>query len=327
MGRESNRQRRAAHEQTARARAARMRLEQQRAERRRRLLTITGAVIAVLAVVAVIIVVGINGKHKNERRTTADAKVLSDMQNVSDQTLSAVGMSGARAAIAQGFAQPEKVGDPPLSTDKPDVLFIGGLFCPYCAAERWALITALDKFGSFSNVGQIKSSEDDISTFSFVGSSYTSQYLTFDGVEASDQNRANLQKPTDAQVAVWKKYTADVNPSGGLSYPFMDFNGKLVLTGPTYDPQVIIGKDWTEIASTLDDPKSPVAVAIDSSVNQLTAAICTATGNQPASVCTPAIRKDARKFPAFSAQSNGIGSTVTTTPSTSPSTSPSITTS
>ena len=39
----------------------------------------------------------------------------------------------------------------------------------------------------------------------------------------------------------------------------------------------------------LKDASSPVAQAIDGTAHRITAAICTMTGNQPASVCTPSV--------------------------------------
>jgi hypothetical protein len=39
----------------------------------------------------------------------------------------------------------------------------------------------------------------------------------------------------------------------------------------------------------LKDASSPVAQAIDGTANYITAAICTMSGNEPASVCTPSV--------------------------------------
>ena len=35
------------------------------------------------------------------------------------------------------------------SGGKPEMLYIGAEYCPYCAAERWAMIVALSRFGTF----------------------------------------------------------------------------------------------------------------------------------------------------------------------------------
>jgi hypothetical protein len=70
---------------------------------------------------------------------------------------------------------------------KPLVVYVGAEYCPYCAAERWAAVIALSRFGTFSGLGQTHSSSTDVypntATLSFHGASYTSQYLQFQGVE------------------------------------------------------------------------------------------------------------------------------------------------
>jgi hypothetical protein len=57
-----------------------------------------------------------------------------------------------------------------------------------------------------------------------------------------------------------------------------------------YDPQVLAGRTWSQIAAALRDPSSPVAQDADGAANYLTAGICKITNNTPASVCaSPAI--------------------------------------
>ena len=64
---------------------------------------------------------------------------------------------------------------------------MGAEYCPYCAAERWAMAVALSRFGTFSNLRLIHSSSADIypntPTLSFYKSSYTSKYVQFTPVE------------------------------------------------------------------------------------------------------------------------------------------------
>ena len=63
------------------------------------------------------------------------------------------------------------------------------------------------------------------------------------------------------------------------------------MEGHLYDPTVLQGKSWSQIAAAMHDPTSPVAQGVLGSANYITAAICKMTNNQPANVCTsPAIR-------------------------------------
>ena len=55
---------------------------------------------------------------------------------------------------------------------KPGIFFLGGEFCPYCAAQRWVIITALSRFGTFADIDNMQSSARTSSptrqTFTFV---------------------------------------------------------------------------------------------------------------------------------------------------------------
>jgi hypothetical protein len=164
------------------------------------------------------------------------------------------------------------------------MLYIGAEWCPYCAAERWAMAVALSRFGTFSPLKGIHSSSSDVypstATLTFYRSTYTSNYLVFTPVEKQDVNKNLLQPPTAAQQALWSKYLPP-----GDAYPFIDI-GNRFLAGATYDPGVLAGLSWSQIAAALHDPSSPVAQGAVGSANLFTAAICKITGNKPASVCT-----------------------------------------
>ena len=53
---------------------------------------------------------------------------------------------------------------------------------------------------------------------------------------------------------------------------------------------MLSGLTWAQIAADLHDPSSPVAKSVLGAANFATAAICSLTGNQPASACTSAVR-------------------------------------
>ena len=60
--------------------------------------------------------------------------------------------------------------------------------------------------------------------------------------------------------------------------------------GATYNPGVLAGLTWSQIANDLHNPYSPVAKAVLGAANYATAAICSLTGDQPASACTPVVK-------------------------------------
>ncbi|MGH3290263.1 MAG: DUF929 family protein, partial [Trebonia sp.] len=52
------------------------------------------------------------------------------------------------------------VSGPPLTRGgKPEVLYVGAEYCPYCAMENWPLIVALSRFGQFTGLTTSRSPE------------------------------------------------------------------------------------------------------------------------------------------------------------------------
>ncbi|MHB1867977.1 MAG: DUF929 family protein [Nitrososphaerales archaeon] len=219
--------------------------------------------------------------------------LLQNLTGVSSSTLSTIG-SG------QGVTKPTAISGTPLTNNgKPEVLYIGAEFCPYCAAERWAMIVALSKFGTFSNLSLMLSSATDIypdtSTFSFVNSSYASPYLSFVSVEYEDRNQKPLQTITSAESALQNQYD-----SGG-SIPFVDIGNSYSVVGSQFQPYALrVGDNpngltapynWTQIGSQIGNTSSVIAQSIDGSANSLISAICSITGGNPSSVCTQSYAK------------------------------------
>jgi len=286
-----------------RGKIAAQRAAERRAEQRRRILIASGSVIAVIAVVVAFIVIKANNKpsgtSSNGPTGSALASVVSKVTNVPASTLDQVG-----SGQFTGKIQPVSGGTPLTSGGKPEMLYMGAEYCPYCAAERWAMIVALSRFGTFSGLSTVHSSTTDtpsnISTFTFHGSSYTSKYLTFTPVEmqtnVADPSTGNypvLEKPTAAQQALITKYDAPPYVSSSAqagAIPFIYFGGKYVSIGASYDSTLLSGLKWDQIAADLSNPNSPVTKAIGGTANHITAAICKLTGNQPASACTSAVQ-------------------------------------
>jgi hypothetical protein len=165
----------------------------------------------------------------------------------------------------------------------PEVFYLGAEYCPYCAAERWPMIIALSRFGTFSGLKTTTSSSSDVypntPTFTFHGATYTSQYIDFVSVETTDRDRNPLESPTAAQQALVTQY----DTSGSI--PFVDFGNRYAFSGAMYLPDILSGMSWQAVADTLQQPASNQAKAILGSANLITAAVCKMTSDQPASVC------------------------------------------
>ncbi len=178
------------------------------------------------------------------------------------------------------------------SNGKPEVLFIGGEYCPYCAAERWAMVNAFSRFGTFTGLKTAHSSGSDVypntPTFTFVGSKYTSKYITFTPVEEfGAESNITLQTPTAAQQTLATTY----DPGGAI--PFIDLGNKYAEVGNLLplSPSMMTGKTWAQVAAAMSNPTSSLGKALVGNANYLTAATCVLTNNLPASACTPAIQK------------------------------------
>ena len=265
------------------------------AERRRKLMTAFVPVLVVVLVVAAFIVAKVligSGAKSGKKGTAAATQVMHDVSNVPTNTFNAVGAGDIKTV-------PKAINGAPLTADgKPRVLYIGAEYCPYCAAERWALAVALSRFGSLHNVGQTSSAPKpeaypDTNTLSFHGSSVASPYISFTPYETASNQVKNgsytrLDSLTTADEALFAKYDSPpyVSSDSKGSIPFVLIGGKYLISGASYDPGVLAGKSHEEIAAALKDPNSAISKAVVGTANVITAAICDTTGKKPANVCT-----------------------------------------
>jgi len=237
-------------------------------------------------VAAVAIVVGIFFflSHQQSTQTSnGAATALKTLTSIDSSTLASVGPGSANSSLhAVSGAAMLKGPD-----GKPEVFYVGGEYCPFCAAQRWGLINALSRFGTFKGVQPITSSEDSVPTFTFHGATYTSQYIDFVARETSGQSQTTpLDSLTSEQQQIFNKYDASPYTTDPGAIPFIDIANQHVSAGAYYDPTVLIGQSYQDIATQLKDPSSGIAKGALGTANYLTAAICLATNNQPANVCT-----------------------------------------
>lgn len=248
------------------------------------------APVAVLAAVAVLVAAFLVYRYYNTASAPAPlpadttSVVVSQITGVPASEFEAIGQGGATNLIKPVSGQ-LLTG----TTGKPEVLYIGAEYCPYCAAMRWSMAVALSRFGTLTPLHGIHSSSTDVNpntaTLTFYKSGYHSKYLSFTPVEVQTVSRAPLQSPTKAQNAVWAKYEPDPQTRG---YPFIAFSNKQVMKGPIYDAAVLQGKSWSQIAAALTDTTSPVSQGVLGAANYITGAICQMTNDQPANVCNSA---------------------------------------
>ncbi|HTR76643.1 MAG TPA: DUF929 family protein [Gemmatimonadaceae bacterium] len=235
--------------------------------------------------------------------TAVPTSVMVDLSAIPPAVWDSVGTTGA--------SRPVFVGTVDTAGGKPVFLYIGSLYCPYCAAARWPVIAALARFGSFTGLTYSASSSADVypstPTFSFHGGSYASPYLVLQSVELeSDVQLANghyapLETPSDAQQQLLQQYDAPPYvPSANMGgIPFILIGGRYMWGGSPYSPELLSNQTQAGIAATLPNASGSAARAILTSANEMTAAICAVDGNQPKDVCgSKAVREAIKGLPA-----------------------------
>jgi hypothetical protein len=272
-----------------------------------------GAVgLVVVIIVALVIVKAADGSNSTNASytpvTPAPASVVHDVTNIPESVYNTVGISSSTVPVSPPIVltnQKPLV----LNGKSPAMLYLGAEYCPYCAAERWAMTAALSRFGTWSGLKTTASSHTDVypqtHTFSYYGATLTSPYLTFSSIEQlsnipnGNGSYVPLQSPTKEEAAVISKFNDPQYITGAtagqVSYPFVDIGNVALISGASYSPGVLAGQTWSQIASGLSDPSNPATQAIVTTANYMTAAICASTKGAPATVCTsPGVKAAAK---------------------------------
>ncbi len=216
------------------------------------------------------------GQHPGQESADGSS-VVAKLSGVRPALLDQVGAGGTKSTL-------KAISGPPLtgSGGRPQILYIGAEYCPYCAAERWSLTVALSRFGRLQGVKLTRSGSTDVfpdtATLSFSQATYVSSYIDFVAVETADRQGQPLQSPSAQQQQL-------LTTHGGGSIPFLDFAGQRVQIGSGFPPDVLANRSQDEIASSMTAGDGPLAQTVLGHANVLTAAICGSTAGQPAEVC------------------------------------------
>lgn len=258
------------------------------ARRRRRVLVAGSASGLVVLIIAALVIVKLasGGGHSSapgaEPVVRAAPAVLARLGGIAPASL-------ARAAASTSVNRPQAVSNPTVTTGAPHVFYLGADYCPFCAAQRWALVTALSHFGTWTDLATTSSAADDVypntATFSFHGASFSSPYLTFAGVETATNRRtstgyAPLDTPTAEQAQIVQTY----DRAGSI--PFLDLGGRFIQSGSSFVPTVLAGMTVDEISAEAADSSTAAGRQIQAAAGVLVADLCQLTNQQPANVCS-----------------------------------------
>ena len=133
---------------------------------------------------------------------------------------------------------------------KLSVLFIGALFCPYCAVESWAIVNALEGNGTFTNLHHYTSAEGNVTGYNFINSTYVSNKIDFQGLELMDNTLPNpktLQTMNETQTKLFSKY------DNGGTIPFLCIGGKIFETGlgPSLPEELFTNQSFSTIQNQI----------------------------------------------------------------------------
>jgi Domain of unknown function (DUF929) len=209
-------------------------------------------------------------------------------------------IANAQAELGRGrVTSPEKLppAAPPLSSGgRPEIMFICAEYWSKCAAERWAVVTALSKFGTFTTLEGTTSSATGASpktpTFSFYGATYSSKYLALvtDELETNTDVGGGeyplLQPPTSQEMTTMKAWDRAPYTTTTLSLPFAYMGGKFLLTTAQYDASAISQTSFQAAASIMSSGTDPVSRHAEAAAGYLVADFCALTRGQPARVCS-----------------------------------------
>jgi Domain of unknown function (DUF929) len=178
---------------------------------------------------------------------------------------------------------------------KPAVVFVGLGSCPSCAIERWGLVVALSRFGTFSNLRLSESATTErplVSSLAFHGSAYQSPYISFEPVELF----SDVPAPGGGYQRLDRLTPAQRSLLGTLDRraltPFVDVANQFADVGATVAPATVAGLSWSALAGSAGRPRTLGGRAIAATAEVLTAEICRATGDAPTSVCGGAVVRD-----------------------------------
>ena len=256
-----------------------------------------GAVAIVVVVVLVVVILAVTGGKRNNGGanannfppvTTADPAVVQALATVPTSTIDAVGTGGNSVA---GEVFTVKKDQPPLKIDgKPGAIFVGGLFCPLCGADRWAMVQAFSRFRDVHGTpaddvlaGGQRSEHGDVRLHPhhvlepvrrlLAGRALRQRHLLPAG--ADDQRAAH--RPAGPFIRQVRH---------GRVGPLLQHREQGVRSVGHVRPGLLSGSTWSQVAAALSNPKNPITQAIIGSANYITAGICAVDGQQPANVCS-----------------------------------------
>jgi hypothetical protein len=162
------------------------------------------------------------------------------------------------------------------------VFFMGAEHDPFCAAERWAIVRALSKYGQWSGLKQTMSAARDESflnlpTYDLTEATYTSSHVEFVAREIKDREFKPLQKLLKTEDKILRKYNPEKN------IPFLLVGGRFMQLEAGFSPKIFIGHTFRQTETELKKIESEIRKTIDEEANIISALLC--VSGLPSELC------------------------------------------
>jgi Domain of unknown function (DUF929) len=248
-------------------------------------------VLTIVMIGAYVLIWFVNNGNPAFQPTSADQNMVQQVIGVDPSTWESIGTGGTSNPWTYTRGQPALFGP----NGHPEFFFVGYEWCPFCATESWAILNALSRFGTFSNLSQYRTYEGNIASIGFYQSIYTSRFVDFVPVELEGNVHniwgqwVTVQSVRPDQEQLYNRYNSSKYLPYSNALPFIDLDNQYLLQGG-FNPAILQNAShqslsYEEIASSLTTISSPIARNILGTANYLTAGICTVTDQQPESVC------------------------------------------
>ena len=177
------------------------------------------------------------------------------------------------------------------SSGKPVLFFFGSAACPYCSASSWALVVALQRFGSLSGTAFDYSNPSDtppsIPETVMASASLTSSYISLQVAETTYTGAITLPGFANGyQNAYFVAYD-----SGG-SIPYVVIGGQYFTVGTLVNPVPLEGSSPTEVQAAIGSQSGAIWSDISPGADWVTAFLLKVDGGQPSSLLTGNVLAD-----------------------------------
>jgi hypothetical protein len=178
----------------------------------------------------------------------------------------------------------EKASDPIWTQNGASVFFFyGSAACPYCSASSWAMMVALEAFGTLSGTYQDRSNPSDVYPNTpevvLANAVLQSKYVSLQVAESTDDNEI-LAASTNG--CYQSSYVSTYDSVGSI--PFVVVGGQYLHVGAMVNPADLEGLTAQDVQGQINNQSGAAWNAISPTAYLLEAFLVKTDGGQPSSV-------------------------------------------